>query len=970
MPSHTRYRVRVAVEVHEDALMSEQTTPLYSQHDTNPGDFVRNETVAQEYILSLDNRQATLQNVGGKGASLARLLRVGMPVPGGFHVTTAAYERFVAENDLESGIQAALEKVDASKPGTLTKASEKIGDLFLRANLPEEVSGAISQAYAGLDQDGLAVAVRSSATMEDLPGASFAGQQATSLNVRGEGELLGAVRRCWASLWSARAIAYRERQGFDHEAVTMGVVVQAMVAADISGVLFTANPNTGARCELVVNASFGLGEAIVSGEVTPDTYVLDRESLISKETRLGTKEVMIVAADGQGTDNQNTITKDVPEAQRGESALFEALLGELGALGLRVEEYFGGVPQDIEWAVADGRCWLLQARPITNLPPAPLRDVRWEPPRPGTVWMRRQVVEHMPEPLSPLFDELYLHEGLDQSIREITIFMSDLFGFEFDIWDFVQPPFAATVNGYAYSVASFDFRWRLVLPILRIYATALPRMLRYMLPHWRDEALPGYLATIERWKGINLDDASDAELLQGVRELAMADAVYWFAAAVPLALARITDAALDRFLKSATAERGSSNGLRPTSGPYLRGFPSKAVDAQAQLEAIARDIHGSEALRNRVVARPAGRLIDTLAQHPEGKPILDALQHYLDEYGHQIYNLDFVAPTQADDPLPVLLSLKAAVEHPERDTRAHQAELAQEREALVESTSRSLNPLRRRLFRLLVNWAQRFTPYREVALFYVGAGWPTLRQLALELGRRLTEAGSLNAPGDVFYLKSAELTSASVARSGGQSLPELAQLAQERHQLREARKRLDPPVTIPPGARFEFGPVKLSLFEPQPRGAGEGPTLYGFAVSPGQVTAAASIVRSPEDFDKMAQGTILDCPTTTPAWTPLFSQAKGLVTDIGGTLAHGSIVAREYGIPAVMGTGNATHRIEGGQSIQVDGDAGTVTLVDVVGTGAPVEAVTKKSGISVRKVGLAALAAGVVGLIFWRKRRR
>jgi rifampicin phosphotransferase len=252
----------------------------------------------------------------------------------------------------------------------------------------------------------------------------------------------------------------------------------------------------------------------------------------------------------------------------------------------------------------------------------------------------------------------------------------------------------------------------------------------------------------------------------------------------------------------------------------------------------------------------------------------------------------------------------------------------------------------------------------------VGAGWPTLRRLALELGRRLTEAGSLNAADDVFYLKSAELTSASVARSGGQSLPELAQLARERRELREARKRLDPPVTIPPGARLEFGPVKLSLFEPQPRGAGEGPTLNGFAVSPGRVTAAASIVRSPEDFDKMAPGTILVCPTTTPAWTLLFSQAKGLVTDIGGALAHGSIVAREYGIPAVMGTGNATHRIESGQSIQVDGDAGTVTLVDEADTGAPVEVVAEKKRPSARKVALAALAAGALGLILWPKRRR
>ena len=926
-----------------------------------------------------DIHKGDLGDAGGKGANLGELARSELPVPPGFVVTTAGYQHFVEANELQERILLLVAKPQAQNPATYEAVSAQIHNLFMAGSMPEDLADAIRVAYDKLtnrladestEAKELAVAVRSSATAEDLPTASFAGQQETFLNVSSTDALLEAVKECWASLWTARALAYRERQGIDHEAVAMGVIVQAMVAADISGVLFTANPNTGARDELVVNASFGLGEAIVSGEVTPDTYVLDRESLTPKETRLGSKGVMIVAADGQGTGSQKTTTKDVPEARRGESALSEALLGELAALGVRVEEHFGGVPQDIEWAVADERSWLLQARPITNLPPAPLRNVRWEPPRTGSVWMRRQVVEHMPEPLSPLFEELYLQEGLDQSVREITIFMSDLFGFEFDMWDFVPPPFATTVNGYAYSAASFDFRWRLVLQILRIYTTALPRLLRYMLPHWRDEALPGYLATIERWKGIDLADASDGELLRGVRELAVADAVYWFAAAVPLGLARITDAVLDRFLKSATAGRGSSNGLRPTSGPYLRGFPSKALEAQVQLEAIARDIHGSEALRDRVVTKPAGRLGDTLAQHPDGKPILDALGHYLDQYGHQIYNLDFVAPTQADDPLPVLLSLKAAVEHPKRDARAHQAELAQEREALVESTSQSLHPIQRRLFRQLLNWAQRFTPYREEALFYVGAGWPTLRRLALELGRRLTEAGSLDAADDVFYLKSAELTSASVARSGGQSLPELAQLARERRELREARKRLDPPVTIPPGARLEFGPVKLSLFEPQPRGAGEGPTLNGFAVSPGRVTAAASIVRSPEDFDKMAPGTILVCPTTTPAWTLLFSQAKGLVTDIGGALAHGSIVAREYGIPAVMGTGNATHRIESGQSIQVDGDAGTVTLVDEADTGAPVEVVAEKKRPSARKVALAALAAGALGLILWPKRRR
>ncbi len=928
---------------------------------------------ARRYIVRFDELdRGDIALAGGKGANLGTLNRAGFPVPEGFVITTAAYDAFVEGNDIGEAIIRLASVPRAENVTEFEEVSQRIRALFSAGALPEEMEEEIRAAherYVRDTHDGQsAFAVRSSATAEDMPGASFAGQQETFLNVRGSWALMEAVRRCWASLWTARAMAYRERQDIEHEAVAMGVVVQAMVPADVSGVLFTANPSTGARDELIVNAGFGLGEAIVSGEVTPDTYVLDRESLEVKETRLGTKEVMVVPDDGQ-----RTTTLDVPEARRGEPALSEALLGELGALGVRVEEHFGGVPQDIEWAVADGTVWLLQARPITNLPPAPLRDVRWEPPRPGSIWMRRQVVEHMPEPLSPLFAELYLEEGLDRSVSELSTLMSDLAGFEFDMWDFVEPPFATTINGYAYSVASFDFRWRLVPLLLRVYATAVPKMARHMLPRWRDEVAPAYRATIERWKQIELADASDEELLRGVRELAAADAVYWFAAAVPLGLARITDALLNGFLKSVVDGRGSPDGTRPTSGPYLRGFPSKALEAQARLEAIARDIRGSESLRKRVGATPAGELVEALAEYPEGQPILDDLQNYLDEYGHQIYNLDFVAPTMADDPLPVLLSLKAAVEHPEKDARAHQVELARERDALVEGTARSLDPLKRWLFRLLLGWAQRYAPYREEALFYVGAAWPTLRRLALELGERLAEAGSLDAPDDVFFLYSAEITSASAARSDGQSLPELAKLARERRELREARRRLDPPISVPPNAQLKFGPIRLTMFEPQPSGASEGPALNGFAVSPGQITAPASIIRSPEVFDQMEPDTILICPTTTPAWTPLFSQAKGLVTDIGGALAHGSIVAREYGIPAVMGTGVATQRIRSGQLIRVDGDSGRVTLVGEAGTEtaeAEVSQPAKKRAISSRRrKALLTLAAGAAGLMLWRKIR-
>jgi pyruvate,water dikinase len=441
-----------------------------------------------------------------------------------------------------------------------------------------------------------------------------------------------------------------------------------------------------------------------------------------------------------------------------------------------------------------------------------------------------------------------------------------------------------------------------------------------MLAYWSEQALPAYLAAIERWKAEDVANVPDERLLAGVRELALADARYWFACSLMLARAKTTDALLGRFL--AMVARGRSL----TSGMFLRGFPSPTLDAEAELARLAERIRASDELRTLVAATPAAGWADALAATPGGRALLTDFEGYLDRYGHQVYNLDFVAPTQADDPLPVLLNLKAMVERPGPTPRARQRAIVAERDALVEETARSLDPLRRRLFRLVLGWAQRLGPEREQALFYMGAGWPTLRRLAQELGQRLVETGSLLAAEDMFFLETSEIEAAIMARVAGQARPELARSACERRDLREARKRLHPPPVVPAGYKARFGPFDMSGMETQRRSVPEGTTLAGFAVSPGRVSAPASVIRAPEDFSRMEPGTILVCPTTTPAWTPLFSQASGLVTDVGGILAHGSIVAREFGIPAVLGTGEASQRIRHGQRITVDGDQGLVLL--------------------------------------------
>src|SRR5690349_17439030 len=420
-----------------------------------------------------------IERGGGKGANLGELIAAGLPVPPGFCVTTAAYRQAVVATGLARAIDGALHDVRPDDPASAERAAARIAVLFQDLQLPEDLGEEILGAYRTLGMP--PVAVRSSATAEDLPGASFAGQHATSLNVRGADELLDAVRDCWASLWSARALAYRERRGFRHDRIAIAVVVQRLIVAEVSGVLFTANPVNGARDEIIVNAAPGLGEAVVGGSTTPDSFVLDRATLTVRERRAGRQEVETVLAE-RGT-------QDLP-LDPGRSpgpTLTDAQLAALARIGLDVEGRFAS-PQDLEWAYAEGRFWVLQARPITNLPPEPLHGVRWEPPFPGSAWWRRQVVENLPEPLSPLFDELYVREGLERSIDAVM----ELFeGVKFSLDDVVDRPLFTTINGFAYSRANYKLSWRVAPQLLRVTFEEFRIMFGgRILAYWHDQALP------------------------------------------------------------------------------------------------------------------------------------------------------------------------------------------------------------------------------------------------------------------------------------------------------------------------------------------------------------------------------------------------------------------------------------------------------------------------------------------------
>lgn len=303
-------------------------------------------------ILPLADPNATPATVGGKGAALARLVRAGLPVPNGFHITTTAYRQFISENDLTTRLDAAL-----AEATTFDVVAQTIRTLFTRAPMPRAIASAIDDAYRAL---GGAVAVRSSATAEDLPDLSFAGQQESFLNVRGSEAVRDAVKHCWASLWNARALAYRAQHRIVHRAVAMAVLVQTMVPAEVAGVLFTAHPITGARDCIVINATWGLGDALVSGHITPDTFVVEKTSGRVTEREIVEKSVMNVCGE------EGIVEQSVPTHLQHAPTLNDTQLVELMQLAVQIERLFG-MPMDVEWALARDQFTIVQARPITTL---------------------------------------------------------------------------------------------------------------------------------------------------------------------------------------------------------------------------------------------------------------------------------------------------------------------------------------------------------------------------------------------------------------------------------------------------------------------------------------------------------------------------------------------------------------------------------------------------------------------------
>ena len=844
------------------------------------------------FIVNFNEPNPELETVGGKGLNLIRLTGTGMPVPTGFVVSTVAYQEFGEANGLNEHIETLLQ----SPGGSLAEISAQIRNSFEEGQFPQNLAQEITAAYRELcahtNQTDLSVAVRSSATAEDLADASFAGQQDTYLNVRGEEAVLGAIKSCFGSLWSERAIDYRARQKLEPMSARLAVVVQQMVFADAAGVAFTVNPISGDSNHLVIDAAWGLGEALVSGLVTPDHILIDKRTNKILSLTVAEKTTMIVSTP------EGTAERSVPRGQSRARVLSDSQIDGLTNLGKQIESVYGR-PQDLEWCLADGQIYILQARPITTLPDS---AISWDAPGDGQWLHGGGTFEMITEPVSPLFESFLL----PIFVQNIITMMDDM-GLKSVL---PEIPYRV-VNGYIYLHMDLHLRPWHVFGVIRDFAVHL----NSMQDQEREQAL--YRQSVFALSQPPAKEITHAQILERLQSLGKAAMRYWLQIMKIVQVIYRQEKGFTDFYKRIRREGDVEAEV------FLRGQKIRPWEAECssfELAQLAQTLDGTADVLKENVASAQSILEETAS----GREFLAALEKHLSTYGHQLASFDPRLPTLADDPRPVLTEIQAFL-NGKQSPMARQQKMEEERNQAIQISLSRLSARDQERFRNLLAEAQGAARVRENALFDVGLAWTEMHRCALDLGQRLVQASIITNADDIFWLRWDESQRIVSSLDENKIAASMDGLIRERRNSVDLWSKVEPPYLLPVGSRPSFW-WKYIFPTPELQQHPDAHTLIGLGVSPGKITATARVVKRIEEMDQLNPGEILVAHTTTPAWTPLFARAAGLVTDLGGPLAHGSIVAREYGIPAVMGTGDATRKIRSGQTITVYGSEGKVRL--------------------------------------------
>jgi rifampicin phosphotransferase len=866
--------------------------------------------LTDRYVLGLQEiDQTQVAVVGGKGAQLGELSRIeGIHVPAGYCVTTDAFRRVIADAPSINDRLDQLSHLNPDDRDAVRTLSAEIRRTLEGILIRDDLAAAITRPLTELGEQA-AYAVRSSATAEDLPTASFAGQQDTYLNVVGPAAILQHVSRCWASLFTERAVTYRLRNGFDHRKVHMAVVVQQMVFPHAAGILFTADPITGNRKVAAVEASFGLGEGLVSGLVNADAYKVRDGEIVAKA--VATKQQAIHALPAGGTQEQA-----IDPARQEQPALTDTQVVQLAQLGRRIEAHFG-CPQDIEWCLVDDGFQIVQSRPITTLFPIPARE-----DRENHVYVSVGHQQMMTDPMRPLGISMWqltamapMYDAGGRLFVDVTRTLAsaasragllgvmgrgdplirDALDTVLERGDFLPalpadgPAPAVPPGGGPPSPVETDPA--IVIGLIERSEASIAALRRDI----RSRSGPGLfdflLTAFQEHKRVLGDPLSMQAILAGM------EATWW--------LNEELQAWLGEKNAADTLTLSAPNNVTSEMGLALLDV-ADAIRPYPEVVAFLQDVDDDG-------------FLDELPKLAGGREARDAIRAYLDKYGMRcVGEIDITRPRWSERPttlVPVILDNIRNFEPGARERRFEQGrQEAEKKEQDVLEHLRALPDGERKAeeTKRMIDRVRTFIGYREYPKYAIVSRYFVYKQALLEEAERLVQAHALAEKEDIFYLTFAELHD--VARTNQVD----DQLIRQRKDAFRSFQALTPPRVLTSDGEVIAGAYRR---DDVPAGA-----LIGLAVSAGIVEGRARVILDMAEADLEA-GDILVTAYTDPSWSPLFVTIKGLVTQVGGLMTHGAVIAREYGLPAVVGVEHATRLIRDGQRIRVNGTDGYVEIL-------------------------------------------
>ena len=804
---------------------------------------------------------------GGKGANLGELVSTGINVPKGFVVTADTYKEFLYINGFEEILKKELLEAGRDKE-KLFKLSEKLKVLIKKGKLPENVINEVKSAYKKLGEN-TPVAVRSSATFEDLADASFAGQQETYLNVRGEEEILARILDCYASLWGDRAIIYRAGKGYNQLLAAMAVVIQEMVESEKAGVLFTANPVTGNINEMQINASYGLGESVVSGRVTADSYIVDKSGKMLYIS-IGSKETKIIYA------QKETKEIEVSKELREQAALSESEVLELVGAGNAIEKHYG-CPMDIEWAIKDKKVYILQARAITTL------KENFDEKLIKSYLKRRKISKMMKSQMAFQLEKMpFVYRVLDYdymiAINEQKAKIFDEAGIKINSNPDIDDDGIQTLPKEVKGINRRIFNLPKTIKMMRDYDYCLERCKLFM---------KGYEREVRKLSKFNFEKMDFKECNEFI--------VYSYDLTKRLAYDRFKYALFPSVLNKDLERAVKKVDASYTAFDLYRNLNNKTAVVLRDIEDIARKVKKDEKLKEAVIS---GKSFESICK--EFTEFKKLTEDFIKKNGFKSdYNC-------------YCIEAKTFIEEPDRFINIIKPLILQKNENKEESRSFAdiLNSIEKAYGKKVPKIKNRIEAFRYFHIVREESQylWETLFYYVRQCLKRTN-----------FLLIGTQEYRFGVANLFHKELVKAIERGCLNKDDLEKIKRRNKNYPL---AMKVWEASKLLVFDT------DGKMLKGVSGSKGAAIGTARIIKGPEEFYKMQKGDILVCRFTDPEWTPLFSLASAIVADTGSALSHAAIVAREYGIPAVLGVGFATERFKDGDRIKADGDKGTAGKVE------------------------------------------